>query len=212
MFDLQHITPEGNSFPEESETTLSQPKQKTKKAPVTEQEPKTNTESEKKQEVAPEHLDQKDDSEEKTAEPKTGPEKNEVSQITDSKKAKQIKETQASKNSREVVADKYQNKKTYRHDNLAQQQSKNDLSSMMQSKPITDLTKAIGVNDKFLFIRELFDGNREHYHEAIQLLNEIPTFEEAQTYLHETFNWNWEDPVTKKFIELIKRKFVENQD
>ena len=132
--------------------------------------------------------------------------------MTVSKKAKPIKETQASKSSQEVVADKYQNKKTYRHDNLAQQQSKNDLSSMMQSKPISDLTKAIGVNDKFHFIRELFDGNRDHYHEAIQLLNEIPTFEEAQTYLHETFDWNWEDPVTKKFLELIKRKFAENQD
>jgi hypothetical protein len=82
----------------------------------------------------------------------------------------------------------------------------------MQSKPIKDLSKAIGVNDKFLFIRELFDGNKEHYHEAIQLLNEIPDYEEAENYLKETFDWNWEAPVTKKFIELIKRKFAENQE
>jgi hypothetical protein len=150
-------------------------------------------------------------SEEKT-EPVTEPKKTEASKPATPPKYTQVNETQTSKNSQEVVADKYQNTKTFRHDNLAKQQSKNDLSSKMQSKPIKDLSKAIGVNDKFLFIRELFDGNREHYHEAIQLLNEIPTYEEAENYLKETFDWDWEAQVTKKFIELIRRKFAENQE
>ena len=138
--------------------------------------------------------------------------KNEPSPEKIPHKTEEVKETKASKNNQEIVADKYQNTKTFRHDNLAKQQPKNDLSSKIQSKPITDLSKASGVNDKFLFIRELFDGNRDRYHEAIQLLNEIPTFEEAETYLKETFDWDWEDPVTGKFIELIKRKFIANQE
>jgi hypothetical protein len=149
---------------------------------------------------------------EETPESKTAFKQEEPPKTTTPPKSKQVQETQTSKNSQEVVADKYQNTKTFRHDNLAKQQSKNDVSSKMQSKPIKDLSKAIGVNDKFLFIRELFDGNKEHYHEAIQLLNEIPDYEEAENYLKETFDWNWEAPVTKKFIELIKRKFAENQE
>ncbi len=156
--------------------------------------------------------DQTYDHSEETTEPTTESKEEEPSRDLSPPKSEKVKETQASKNSQEVVADKYQNTKTFRHDNIVKQQSKNDLSSKMQSKPIKDLSKAIGINDKFLFIRELFDGNREHYHEAIQLLNEIPTFEEAENYLSETFDWNWEAPVTKKFIELIKRKFAENQE
>ena len=213
MFDQQHFSSEHTSPSMDSETAQFRAQSKTKQAnDLQEKEKSTEPEKEQEEKTTPEHLEQKDYSEEETAEPPTETKKSKEPQTIDSKEAKPVKETKAAKNSQEVVADKYQNKKTYRHDNLAQQQSKNDLSSMMQSKPITDLTKAIGVNDKFLFIRELFDGNRDHYHEAIQLLNEIPTFGEAQTYLHETFDWNWEDPVTKKFIELIKRKFAENQD
>ena len=107
----------------------------------------------------------------------------------------------------EIIADKFQNSKTFRHDNLAKNQQKNDVSSKMQTKPIHDLTKAIGVNDKFLFIKELFNGNKERYHEAIQILNNIPTFKEAETYLQESFDWDDEQPETKKFFDLIRRKF-----
>lgn len=217
-FDRDHFVTEQSSL--STKPGSIQPEQATEQG--IEPEPEVDAEAGKESEVEnqptekqaqqKEKPEKSDEKEKKKSAQQTKTQYSETSQITDSKKARQIKETQASKNSHEVVADKYQNKKTFRHDNLAQQQSKNDLSSMMQSKPITDLSKAIGVNDKFLFVRELFDGNRDHYHEAIQLLNEIPTFEEAQTYLRETFNWSWDDPVTKKFLELIKRKFAENQD
>ncbi|MFP4448089.1 MAG: hypothetical protein ACLFPH_05100 [Bacteroidales bacterium] len=108
----------------------------------------------------------------------------------------------------EIVADKYQNARTFRNETLAKSQSKNDVSSKMQAKPIQDLIKAIGVNDKFLFIKELFEGNKDQYHEAIQILNEMPSLEEAETYLQESFDFDWNDPVFKKFHSLIKRKFM----
>ncbi len=107
----------------------------------------------------------------------------------------------------EIVADKYHNTVTFRHENLSKNQTKKDVSSKMQTKPIQDLVKAIGVNDKFLFIRELFDGDKESYHEAIQILNEIPNYQEAETYIKERFNWDWEKPEVKKFLDLIQRKF-----
>ncbi|MFO8234105.1 MAG: hypothetical protein R6U04_01685 [Bacteroidales bacterium] len=108
----------------------------------------------------------------------------------------------------EIVADKYQNARTFMNESLAKTQNKNDVSSKMQAKPINDLIKAIGVNDKFLFIRELFDGNKEKYHEALQILNELPSMAEAETYLKESFNFDWDNPVFQKFYDLIKRKFM----
>src|SRR6056297_31758 len=107
-----------------------------------------------------------------------------------------------------IVADKYQNTKTFRHDDLAKKQTKTDLSSRMQKKPIYDLTRAIGVNDKFSFIRELFNGDKQQYHESIQIINEMHNFEEAKNYIEESFAWDHEDPEVQKFMELVERKFT----
>jgi hypothetical protein len=108
-----------------------------------------------------------------------------------------------------VVADKYQNSRTFRHDDLAKKQPQNNLSTRMQSRPINDLAKAIGLNDKFLFIRELFNGDKEKYHEAIQIINEMPSYEEAENYIRERFNWDEEQPEVEKFMDLVRRKFSE---
>ena len=107
----------------------------------------------------------------------------------------------------EVVADKFQNTRTFRHDDLARKQPQNNLSTRMQSRPIEDLAKAIGLNDKFRFIRELFDGDREKYHEAIQILNELPSYQEAEHYINQRFDWDQEKPEVQKFMELVRRKF-----
>lgn len=104
-----------------------------------------------------------------------------------------------------IVADKFHNKR-FRHDDLANQNQKQDLSSKLQSKPITDINKAIGINDRFLFIRELFEGNKAHYHETIDILNNIDTLENALSFINDAFQWDMEAPTTEKFIELIRRK------
>ncbi|MFO7938669.1 MAG: hypothetical protein R6U66_02860 [Bacteroidales bacterium] len=104
-----------------------------------------------------------------------------------------------------IVADKYTNKR-FRHDDLAHQNQKQDLSTKLQSKPITDINKAIGLNDRFLFIRELFNGNKSHYLETVELLNNIDTYENAVAFIQDEFDWNLEEPAPQKLLELIRRK------
>lgn len=106
-----------------------------------------------------------------------------------------------------IVADKFQSKK-FVHDNITQNNSKNDVSSKMQSKPIIDIHSAIGLNDKFIFIRELFNGDKEQYQETIQLLNNFDTYENALGFLNESFDWDDEDPNFERLKELVKRKFA----
>jgi hypothetical protein len=108
----------------------------------------------------------------------------------------------------EILADRFHNTKTSMHDNLAKKQSQNDLSSKMQSKPIQDLSKAIGLNDRFLFIRELFNGNKDAYYEAIQIINEMPNYEEAEQYIRERFNWDEDQPEVIRFMDLVRRRFI----
>ncbi len=106
----------------------------------------------------------------------------------------------------EIVADKFQSKK-FIHDSLAKKNIK-DVSSKMQSKPINDINNAIGLNDKFIFIRELFGNNKELYHETIQVLNNFDTFENAVTFLNENFDWAEDDTNFERLKELVRRKYL----
>ena len=110
-------------------------------------------------------------------------------------------------NSSEIVADKFQSKK-FVHDNIVDKSPKQDVSSKMQSKPIKEINTAIGLNDKFIFIRELFGGNKEHYHETIQILNNFDTYESALEFLKENFDWDFDDPNFERLTELVRRKFL----
>ena len=56
------------------------------------------------------------------------------------------------------------------NDLLTQQMEDNSLGTKFQHAKVEDLTKAISLNDKFLFIRELFNNKGEEFSTAIQQL------------------------------------------
>lgn len=106
----------------------------------------------------------------------------------------------------EIIADKFQSKR-FIHDTISKKNVKKDVSSKMQSKPIKDINSAIGLNDKFIFIRELFENNKEIFNETIQVLNNFDTYENAVDFLDENFNWDSEDPNYERLKELVRRKY-----
>ena len=122
-------------------------------------------------------------------------------------KPKKVQEKQKKQeSSSEIMADKFHSK-TYMHDSFTKgNPDKQDVSSKMKSKPITDINSAIGLNDKFVYVRELFNGNKDQFVETIQLLNNFDTFENALGYLKENFKWDYEEPIVVKLIELVRRK------
>jgi len=78
-------------------------------------------------------------------------------------------------------------------------------------EPIKDLRSAIGINDKFQFIQELFAGDEKSFEVGIKTINAFKIFPEAQFYikreLREKNNWDEESNVVKQFDQLIKRRF-----
>lgn len=108
----------------------------------------------------------------------------------------------------EIISDKYQGTRKFRNEALTDHIHKKDLSTKMQSKPISDLTKAIGVNDKFLFIKELFNGDTELYNNSIKKLNQFTDISEAMIFIHENFSWKGDSETANRFIELIRRKLL----
>ena len=74
-------------------------------------------------------------------------------------------------------------------------------------KPIADLTKGLGINDRFLFQRELFEGNADLMKQTLQQLNELPDYNAAQTFISSNFKWETEKEATSAFLNYIKRRF-----
>ena len=79
-------------------------------------------------------------------------------------------------------------------------------------EPIKDLRSAIGINDKFQFMQELFGGDEKSFEVGIKTINAFKIFPEAQFYIKkeliEKNNWDEESNVVKQFDQLIKRRFL----
>lgn len=87
-------------------------------------------------------------------------------------------------------------------DQLATQQKVGDLRPR-----VTDLRRAVGLNDKFLLIRDLFGGNGSLYEITIRKLNEFDNFDDCMIYIAEHFAWNPNSDGAKLMLDLLERKF-----
>ena len=108
--------------------------------------------------------------------------------------------------SSDTIADKFENK-TSLNDILINIKENNDLASQLEKRPISDLKSAIGLNDKIWFTRELFNGKNDTYLTTIEKINKSKKIEEASKIVGE-FSWDMENVATKRFMELIYRKFI----
>jgi hypothetical protein len=84
-------------------------------------------------------------------------------------------------------------------------------SYLTDAQPITDLKSAITLNDKMLFVKDLFNGYSLAYSEAIEILNRFNGFEEAERFLKVNYvaknNWEGKQATTDKFYSLLRRRF-----
>ena len=84
-----------------------------------------------------------------------------------------------------------------------------DMASELRSKEaVTDLRRAIGINDKFLMIRDLFGGDAAAYDEAIDTLNAFDDLDDCMIYIAENYAWNANSDGAKFLTELLERKLA----
>lgn len=71
---------------------------------------------------------------------------------------------------------------------------------------INSLREGIGLNDKFLMIRDLFDGDDEAYDEAITALDSMETLDDCMIHIIENYAWNPDTEGSKFIMQLLERK------
>lgn len=80
------------------------------------------------------------------------------------------------------------------------------LGEEISHKNIKSLRQGIGLNDKFLMIRDLFDGNADEYEQAIDALDGFDDFDDCIIYIAENFAWNADSEGAKFIMQLLERK------
>ena len=81
-------------------------------------------------------------------------------------------------------------------------------SELRRQEPVDDLRRAIGINDKFLLIRDLFEGDGAAYERAVGALNACGSLDDCMIYIAEHYAWNPDSDGARLLMELLERKFA----
>jgi hypothetical protein len=104
-----------------------------------------------------------------------------------------------------IIADKFYSPSSL-NEQLGGNINDDDIKVFLKTKPIASLSEAIGVNDKFLFIREIFDGNKPAYNQAISRLDNVKNIADAREIILSYTKDNIEIEAVKQLLNLVKRK------
>lgn len=122
------------------------------------------------------------------------------------------KTTDKKKTKPEILSDKLQGERQFIYETLAEKASQQNISAKLQSKPISSISSAIGINDKFKLVRDLFNEDTESYARTIDKLDSCNNFNEAFNYISTGFNWDMEDESVQFILDLVRRKFIVDKD
>ncbi len=90
-------------------------------------------------------------------------------------------------------------------------QIKPEIVERLKETPVKDLRKAVGINDRFLFINELFRGDENMYERCIKTINSFSIYPEAEYWitreLKVKLGWANDNVTVQLFDQLVKRRF-----
>lgn len=111
------------------------------------------------------------------------------------------------------LADKHKSDSISINDRMVSAKTDHTLADKIKLTPLRDIKAAIGINEKFQFINELFEGSGELYNEAIALLNNCSSANAANQlftdYQHRN-NWDSENKAFLKFKEYVDRRYLQS--
>jgi hypothetical protein len=89
------------------------------------------------------------------------------------------------------------------------------VASAATRQPISNIKAAIGINEKFAYLKDLFKNNVNEYNQALDKLNNFDNYTEAEDYFQELkAKYSW-DPETKSFqglADLLSRRYLHSSN
>jgi hypothetical protein len=92
-----------------------------------------------------------------------------------------------------------------------------DISERLAMSPISDIAKAMSINDKMLILKELFGNDTGIFNDSIAKLNGFNSFDEAKDHLLEAVavKYHWDHPEklekAEAFVKLVSRRYTSSK-
>jgi len=87
-----------------------------------------------------------------------------------------------------------------------------ELAEKLKEAPVRDLKKAIGINDRFVFISDLFRGDEAMYERSVKTINGFSILQEAEYWMQRELKlklgWQDDDNTAQHFYQLVRRRFA----
>lgn len=128
--------------------------------------------------------------------------KTEVAPQENNIKTSSINEQLAEKNSTPSLAEKLAIEK--------KEEQEKEIAKKMQKDAIDDLKRAISINQKFIFINDLFNGEVGVYNDMIDQINNSGDKTAAETLMKaisQEYSWDNDSASVINFIDLVERRF-----
>jgi hypothetical protein len=106
----------------------------------------------------------------------------------------------------QIISDRFKGRSTL-HETLHQTMGK-DGGTLAQARPVSNLMAAIGINDRFTFIRELFNNDTTAFETTMNILNEATNFNDAYNYMIQHHDWDMDSDAVQLLLEIIRRKYI----
>jgi hypothetical protein len=85
------------------------------------------------------------------------------------------------------------------------------LADFLKRKSVDSIRKSITINQKFMFVRELFSGDENLFADSINQLDELENLQAAERYIEINFfgnnRWQRDHDVVMEFLEVLQKKF-----
>jgi len=86
------------------------------------------------------------------------------------------------------------------------------ISAHLEKQPISDLLTAIGLNERYLYANELFEGDIANFKESIQKLDSFDGIDSAKSYfdneLMTRHQWDKDNELVNSLFALLERRYT----
>ena len=146
---------------------------------------------------------------EETEEETTEPEPQEAfEEYPEPEETQEAKDPTASNN----LNDRYSSEqKATLHDKLASNKQEKTLAETHASKKVESIRKSITINQRFMFVNELFGGDTQKFNEAIEHLEQEEDYHAALKHINHHYarrhDWDMEGEEAQEFLAVVARRF-----
>ncbi len=110
-----------------------------------------------------------------------------------------------------IIADKFTPTADLYEEQLSSLKAERDISDRLKAKTLVTLSDAIGISDKFLFIGEIFDGDKGAYAQAISRLDKTESLDDAKAIIMSYASEKTDKEAIRQLLDLVMLKLSSNE-